>query len=80
MARYIPDRGDVLWVKFDPQAGAEIMKTRPAVIVSRFNFNRITRFALVCPITSEIKGHLFEVPIPRLPGHRGNSSRSGEKH
>ena len=61
---HIPNRGDVFWVKFDPQAGSEIMKTRPAVIVSRYNFNRITRFAVVCPITSEIKGHLFEVKIP----------------
>ncbi|EIW6162802.1 type II toxin-antitoxin system PemK/MazF family toxin [Salmonella enterica subsp. enterica serovar Saintpaul] len=63
MANYLPDRGDVIWLDFDPSAGAEIQKRRPALVLSTRDFNRITNFAMVAPITSTVRGHIFEVAL-----------------
>lgn len=52
---YIPKKGDIVWIDFDPSAGKEIQKTRPGLVVSRYEFNRRTLFAVICPITSTIK-------------------------
>lgn len=49
---YIPKKGDIVWINFDPSAGKEIQKRRPGLVVSRYEFNRKTMFAIVCPITS----------------------------
>jgi len=60
MVKYIPDRGDIVWLEFDPQAGNEIMKRRPAVVLSPKKYNSKTNLAIVMPITSQIKGYPFE--------------------
>lgn len=52
---YIPKKGDIVWIDFDPSAGMEIQKRRPGLVISRYDFNRKTMFAIVCPITSTIK-------------------------
>ncbi|MGK0607190.1 type II toxin-antitoxin system PemK/MazF family toxin [Enterococcus gilvus] len=52
---YIPKKGDIVWIDFDPSSGKEIQKRRPGLVVSRYDFNRKTMFAVVCPITSTIK-------------------------
>ncbi|MFS0924627.1 type II toxin-antitoxin system PemK/MazF family toxin [Enterococcus casseliflavus] len=52
---YIPKKGDIVWIDFDPSAGKEIQKRRPGLVVSRYEFNRSTRFAVICPIISTIK-------------------------
>ncbi|MBM7710621.1 mRNA interferase MazF [Enterococcus xiangfangensis] len=52
---YIPKKGDIVWINFDPSAGKEIQKRRPGLVVSRYEFNRKTMFAVICPITSTIK-------------------------
>jgi len=63
MARaYVPDRGDVVWLEFSPQAGHEQAGHRPAFIVSPRIYNEKVGLALVCPITSQVKGYPFEVP------------------
>src|SRR5437868_15354773 len=59
----IPDRGDVVWLDFDPQADHEQGKRRPALVLSPATYNR-TGLALFCPITSQVKGYPFEVPFP----------------
>jgi mRNA interferase MazF len=65
MARvYVPDRGDVVWITFNPQAGHERAGRRPAVVMSPIAYNRKVGLALLCPITSQIKGYPFEVIIP----------------
>jgi mRNA interferase MazF len=56
-ARYVPERGDLLWLTFDPQAG-------PALVLSPLAYNRRSNLALVCPITSQVKGYPFEVGLP----------------
>ena len=49
---YIPEQGDIIYLEFDPQAGHEQKGKRPALIVSNNIFNRFTKLAMVCPITS----------------------------
>lgn len=61
---YIPDRGDVVWISLNPQAGHEQAGRRPAVIISPAAYNGKVGLALLCPITSQIKGYPFEVKIP----------------
>ena len=61
--RYVPKRGEVVWLQFDPQAGHEQAGRRPAVIVSPREYNGKTGLALCCPITSRIKGYPFEVAL-----------------
>ena len=61
---YIPDAGDLVWLTFDPQAGHEQRGRRPALILSPRMYNAKTRLAIACPITSQVKGYPFEVPLP----------------
>ena len=61
---YIPDRGEAIWLMFDPQAGNEQAGSRPALVISPRTYNGITGLSLVCPITSQVKGYAFEVAIP----------------
>ena len=63
-SRYVPDRGDVVWLEFDPRAGHEQSGRRPAVVVSPAAYNGRAGLALLCPITSQVKGYPFEVEIP----------------
>lgn len=60
---FIPERGDVVWLNFEPQKGKEIQKTRPAVVLSPSKYNLKSGLALFAPITSRIKGYPFEVVI-----------------
>jgi len=61
---YIPDRGDIVWINFNPQAGHEQSGRRPAVVLSTEAYNGKVGLAIFCPITSQIKGYPFEVIIP----------------
>ncbi len=61
---HIPDRGDVVWITLAPQAGHEQAGRRPAIVLSPAAYNRKVGLALMCPITSRIKGYPFEVILP----------------
>jgi len=61
---YIPDRGDVVWITLNPQAGHEQAGHRPAVILSPHAYNGRAGLAILCPITTQVKGYPFEVLIP----------------
>lgn len=61
---YAPDRGDLVWLEFNPQAGHEQAGHRPALVISPGAYNRRVGLALCCPITSQVKGYPFEVPLP----------------
>jgi mRNA interferase MazF len=61
---YVPDRGDVVWISLNPQAGHEQAGRRPAVVVSPRSYNSKVGLGLFCPITSQVKGYPFEVAIP----------------
>ena len=60
---YIPDRGDIIWLDFEPSVGKEITKRRPAYVVSRKAFNEHTGFALVAPITSTVRNVRLETVL-----------------
>lgn len=62
---YVPDKGDIVSLDFDPSAGKEIMKRRPAFVISRKMFNEHTGFAVVAPITSTVRGMKLEVVLPK---------------
>ena len=65
MRRFVPDRGDVVWLNFSPQAGHEQAGRRPAFVVSPASYNARAELALFCPITGQMKGYAFEVFIPK---------------
>ncbi len=60
----VPDRGDVVWITLNPQAGHEQAGRRPALVLSPAAYNGRVGLAILCPITSQIKGYPFEVLIP----------------
>lgn len=62
---YVPDRGDAVWPTFEPQAGREQAGRRPAVVLSPSGYNRRVGLMICCPITSQVKGYPFEVPLPQ---------------
>jgi mRNA interferase MazF len=61
---YIPQRGDAVWITLNPQAGHEQAGRRPAVVISPRIYNERTGLAILCPVTSQVKGYPFEVLIP----------------
>ncbi len=62
---YVPERGDVVWITLNPQAGHEQAGRRPAVALSPAAYNGKVGLAILCPITRHVKGYPFEVQIPR---------------
>ena len=71
MASYVPSRGDLVWLQFNPQAGHEQAGHRPALVISPSSYNRRVGLALYCPITSHVKGYPFEVLLPAGLGVEG---------
>jgi len=61
---HCPRQGDIVWLSFEPQAGHEQAGHRPALALSPESYNRKTGLALFCPLTSQVKGYPFEVPLP----------------
>ncbi|MCB8936018.1 MAG: endoribonuclease MazF [Anaerolineae bacterium] len=61
---YTPQRGDIVWLNFNPQVGREQAGRRPAVVLSPGLYNGKVGLLLACPITSQVKGYPFEVAIP----------------
>ena len=61
---YTPERGDVVWISLNPQAGHEQSGRRPAVVLSPAAYNGKAGLAIMCPITSQVKAYPFEVRLP----------------
>jgi len=61
---YIPDRGDLIWIELNPQAGHEQSGHRPFLVISPKAYNEKVGLSLLCPITNQVKGYPFEVLIP----------------
>ncbi|TSA22460.1 MAG: type II toxin-antitoxin system PemK/MazF family toxin [Betaproteobacteria bacterium] len=60
------DRGDIYLVSLDPTSGHEKQGTRPVLVVSPSNFNRVTKTQVVVPITNKgnfARTHGFAVPL-----------------
>ncbi len=68
---YVPGRGHAVWLSFDPQLGHEQAGRRPVLVLSPAAYNEKVGLALVCPITSRVKGYPFEVELPPECGLTG---------
>lgn len=60
----VPDRGDLVYINFNPQSGHEQAGHRPGIVLSPKSFNEVTGFAAVCPITNTVRGWGYEVQLP----------------
>ena len=61
---YAPDAGDLIWTDFDPRTGREQSGRRPALVISPSGFFHASAFAIVCPITSRVRGFGSSVVLP----------------
>lgn len=68
---WVPERGDVVWITMTPQTGREQAGRRPAVVLSPATYNGRVGLAVLCPITTVVKGYPFEVEVPDGAGVRG---------
>ena len=70
-SKYVPHKGDLVALTFDPQSGHEQKGRRPALVISNTLFNQKTGLAIVCPITKTYRGYPFHVRIPRTSSITG---------
>ncbi|WP_321777548.1 type II toxin-antitoxin system PemK/MazF family toxin [Sulfurimonas sp.] len=61
--QYIPQKGDLVILTFDPSAGHEQQGRRPALIISNEVFNRHVGLAIACPITNTERNFPFHVNV-----------------
>jgi len=61
--RYVPEAGDIVWLRFTPPAGHEQACHRPALVISPAAYNRKTSLMICCPMTTQVKGYPFEVAM-----------------
>jgi len=64
--RYIPERGDFIWIDLQPRKGHEQSGHRPALVLSPKSYNRKTGLCILCPATRQSKGYAFEVKVPSV--------------
>jgi mRNA interferase MazF len=64
---YIPEKGDIVWLNFDPQSGHEQAGHRPALVLSPARYNAVRGMMICCPMTTKIKHYPFEVLVPQTP-------------
>jgi mRNA interferase MazF len=62
-AGYLPHAGDIIWLDLDPRTGHEQSGHRPCLVLSDKLYTERTGLAVVCPITSKVKGLPFEVHL-----------------
>jgi mRNA interferase MazF len=65
MPRYVPQKGDFIYLSFDPQTGHEQKGRRPALVISNDLFTKSTGLAIVCPITNTDRKIPFHLAIPK---------------
>ena len=63
VGRYVPEAGDIAWLDFDPQAGREQSRRRPALVLTDQSYNRASGLVVVCPLTSKRKPYPFALPV-----------------
>ena len=71
-----PKRGEVYLVSFDPTLGAEIQKTRPALILQNDISNQYSPITIVAAITSQFKKPPFPTAVLIIPPEGGLDTQS----
>ena len=61
MVEKIPEQGDVVGLSLDPTKGREQKGRRPAIVLTKKEYNRATGCFLMCPLTTKRKGYMTEV-------------------
>lgn len=64
MSKYVPKFGDYIWIELSHQAGHEQKGRRPCLVISQYGFNKISKMAFVCPITTNSKKFPFRIQLP----------------
>jgi mRNA interferase MazF len=59
---HVPQRGEVIWIDFDPALGHEQKGKRPALVISHSAYNQKSGMCLICPITRSAKAWPYLVP------------------
>ena len=67
---YVPERGDIVWLDFSPQAGHEQSGRRSALVLSPSSYNARAGLAVCCPVTNQSKGYPFEVAVVSVAGYQ----------
>jgi len=71
VADYVPRKGELIALTFDPQSGHEQRGRRPALVVSNDLFNKHTGLCIACPITNTRRDYPFHVAVPAGDGVPG---------
>jgi len=66
-----PKRGEIYLVNFDPTVGAEIKKTRPALILQNDIANRHSPITIVAAVTSHFEESLYPTEVLVAVGEGG---------
>jgi len=64
MGAYVPHKGDLVALTFDPQSGHEQRGRGPALVISNDLFNKHTGLCIACPVTGTRRDYPFHVEIP----------------
>lgn len=62
--KYVPDKGDVIWLDLEPHIGREQAGLKPVLVLTPQHYNSRAELAVFCPITIKIKRYPYEVPVP----------------
>jgi mRNA interferase MazF len=68
-------RGDICLVSFDPTAGYEIQKTRPALVIQNDIGNQYGPLTIVAAITSKVSSEPFPVEVVVEPDRANGLSK-----
>lgn len=61
-----PARGDLIYLDFNLQAGHEQAGRRPGIVLSPKEFNEVTGFLSVCPIThTVVDDYMYQIALER---------------
>lgn len=72
----IPKRGEIYLVNFDPTIGAEIKKTRPALVLQNDIGNKYSPVTIVAAITSAIDDKSYPTEVVVEASDSGLSKKS----
>ena len=67
---WVPDRGDIIWIDFNPQVGREMRDLHPMLVLSPQAFNDRTSLVIGLPMTTASYNDTNPFAI-RFTGHKG---------